>query len=85
MKKAKAYTIAVDIFLIVFSLGQLLLIAYFNLRSHVDDCSGPGFADGCAGGAFDVVGVVFGLLYLTALVGILVKSSISLYRTLRWA
>ena len=81
-KHSKSFRVLIDAVLILFSLGQLLVIAYFNLRPHVNDCSGPGFADGCTSGVFGVIGTLIGLLYMAALVVIFIKSSVSLYRTL---
>ena len=83
MKQSRAPNIVTDIFFFLFASIQLLLFAYFNLKPHVNECSGPGFADGCMTGVFGLVGTILGLAYLTVLVIILVKSSASLYRNLR--
>jgi hypothetical protein len=58
------------IVIVLFAGGQVLAIAYYMLSSGEElTCSGPGFADGCDGGAVALLTAV-SLCYVGALLAI---------------
>lgn len=79
--------IITDVVLVLFSFLNILVIAYYNLRSEAKDCGEVYLMNNCAslgyGSVYEAAGILFGLLYVALLVCILVKSSISLYRSLK--